>query len=104
MDTSSNGAVSSLQVSVVIPTFGCKELLIDKIKQFLAQIPRAAEILVLDQTKNHELETERSLKIYQESGDIQWIQFGPPSQPAALNRGDIRWPVTALFNTLEHHF
>jgi GT2 family glycosyltransferase len=74
-------------ISVVIPTFGRDEVLIDTIGQFLAQDPRATEILVVDQTPVHEPEAERQLREWAAQGAINWLRPDTASQPMAMNRG-----------------
>jgi GT2 family glycosyltransferase len=76
-----------LSFTVVIPTFGREDVLINTVRQFLDERPAAAEILVIDQTPEHEPDTEQHLRAFDERGDIKWIRLQHPSQPAALNRG-----------------
>lgn len=78
---------ATLPLSVLIPTFGRDVVLTDTIAQLLAQHPRAAEVIVVDQTPVHEAETEAQLKQWHESGGIRWIRRETPSQPGALNEG-----------------
>lgn len=74
-------------VSVVIPTFGRDEVLTDTIAQFLAQEPRAAEIIVVDQTSVHEPEADRQLREWAGERAIRWLRPTTASQPMAMNRG-----------------
>lgn len=74
-------------LSVVIPTFGRDEVLTDTIAQFLAQEPRAAEIVVVDQTPVHEPESERMLQAWASQGAIRWLRPSTASQPMAMNVG-----------------
>ena len=74
-------------VTIALPTFGREKVLTDTIGQLLQQTPRPAEILVLDQTPTHDAETTQFLDKHHSTGAIRWLRFGPPSQPAALNRG-----------------
>ena len=48
---------SRLSVSVAIPTYNRERVLIDTIEHVLAQNPPADEVLVIDQTEEHEPET-----------------------------------------------
>ena len=59
----------------------------DTIGQLLEQKPAAAEILVLDQTPQHNALAAMQLKSWHEQGRIRWIQIRKPSQPGALNVG-----------------
>ena len=75
----------TLPISVAIPTFGRDEVLIDTISQLLLQSPRAAEILIVDQTPKHEEATMARLTLWHQEGVIRWERLSQPSQPAALN-------------------
>lgn len=74
-------------MSVVIPTYGREQVLIDTIGHLLQQQPAAAEILVMDQTAQHAAETERMLQAWSEAGVIGWHRLDRPSITAAMNRG-----------------
>ena len=75
------------QVSVVIPTYGREQVLLDTIDLLLGLDRSPAAILVVDQTKQHDTETEERLSQLQLSGDINWIKRTPPSITAAMNHG-----------------
>lgn len=79
------GAAANLPLSVAIPTFGRETVLTETIAQLLAQQPAAAEILVVDQTPRHEVETEAKLADWQAREKIRWIRLDQASQPGALN-------------------
>lgn len=74
-----------LPICVAIPTYGREDVLVATIRQFLEQAPRAAEILVVDQTPLHETATDVQLSRWHEDGAINWIRLLHPSQPGALN-------------------
>ena len=74
-------------VSVVIPTFGRNEVLVETIERLLALDPPPAELLVMDQTASHAHEAERELASLAEAGRIRWFRLPRPSIPAAMNRG-----------------
>ncbi|MGB3766097.1 MAG: glycosyltransferase family A protein, partial [Phormidesmis sp.] len=48
-------------ISVIVPTYGREAVLCDTLKSLLAQTYSAYEVIVIDQTQNHELETQRFL-------------------------------------------
>lgn len=73
-------------ISVAIPTFGREEVLVDTIASILADAELPLEILVVDQTPDHEAETERRLSAWDRSGAIRWIRLERPSITAAMNR------------------
>ena len=77
----------SLPVSIAIPTYRREQILLDTIDYLLALQTPASEILVLDQTENHESTTELRLQELAESGSIRWLKFDQPSIPKAMNRG-----------------
>jgi GT2 family glycosyltransferase len=83
----SNSRKETVPITVVVPTYGREQILLNTLQELLRQDPVAAEILVVDQTSAHEPETERELNALQKQGRISWIHLSQPSQPAALNRG-----------------
>lgn len=76
-----------IPISVVIPTYGREQVLLETINQLLQQEPAAAEILVIDQTIKHEQETDTRLTNWHSEGKVRWIKVDQPSQPMALNIG-----------------
>lgn len=75
----------SNSVSVAIPTFNRGAILVETIGQLLALEPRAAEIVVVDQTKAHPPEIEARLADYAARGEIRLIRLPEPSIPHAMN-------------------
>lgn len=61
-------------------------MLLDTIRDVLKQDPPADEILVVDQTPQHEPATSEALQTWHDSGKIRWIHHSPPSLPGARNR------------------
>jgi GT2 family glycosyltransferase len=76
-----------MMVSVVIPTYRRKEVLLDTLRALLALPVKAAEVLVVDQTEQHEETTERVLRDWEKQGRIRWIRLPEPSITHAMNRG-----------------
>lgn len=76
----------SLDVSVVIVTFGRHEVLTDSIAYVLPQI-RGGELIVVDQNPSHPAETESRLAAWEASGEIRRIRLQPPSITSAMNTG-----------------
>ena len=74
-------------LSVVIPTYGRNEVLVNTISALLAQPQRAAEILVIDQSAEHDEATQKQLERWNFAGEIRWIFQQPPSIPKAMNAG-----------------
>jgi len=75
-----------ISVSVAVPTFNREAVLIETLEQVLAQDPPADEVLVVDQTPEHEPETEAYLHARHEEGKLRWIRHSPPNLNAARNR------------------
>jgi GT2 family glycosyltransferase len=101
--------VGVLPLSVAIPTFGRDEVLIDTISQLLAQTPRAAELLIVDQTVEHDTDTKAQLEQWHQTRQIRWERRTQPSQPAALNRALVtaNQPILLMLDDdirIEPHF
>ena len=75
------------RVSIIIPTLGRGEVVLQTIAQLRAQTAPPAEILIVDQTEDHPEHALQGLDEANRLGHIRWIRMSPPSQPAALNRG-----------------
>lgn len=75
-------------VSIVIATYGREEVLVETLKALLAIEAPADEILVVDETEQHELTTVDFLEKANLAGRIRWLKHSSPSgQVAKLNRG-----------------
>lgn len=74
-------------VSVVIPTLGREQVLLDTIALLLRQEPPPAEILLVDQTPQHEERTRAQLAAWHQEGVIRWLQLPRPSIPGSMNHG-----------------
>jgi GT2 family glycosyltransferase len=74
-------------VSVVIPTYGREDMLVDTIRRVLELDPPASELLVVDQTPAHSPLVEGELQELALAGAIEWIRLGEPSIPGAMNVG-----------------
>lgn len=73
------------QVSVVIPTYLREQVLLDTL-QFLLEL-NPAEILVVDQTEEHQASTTTALQTWDREGRIRWIRLPQPSVTHAMNTG-----------------
>jgi len=77
----------AMQVSVVIPTYRREQVLLDTVR-FLHQLhPPAAEILVVDQSEEHQPSTLDALRAWERDGTIRWLRLTRPSIPHAMNTG-----------------
>lgn len=76
-----------MPVRIVIPTYQCEGILLDTVNALLLLDQGAAEILLLDQTRVHDPDTDLMLALLQEAGFIQWLKLERPSIPGAMNQG-----------------
>lgn len=74
-------------VSVVIPTYLRERVLLETIEYLLKLKAAPAEILIVDQTPEHEAETTQALARWNSSGKIRWIRLPEPSITRAMNTG-----------------
>jgi GT2 family glycosyltransferase len=77
----------SRSLTIVVPTYGRDEVLLETLKHLIALDPPASEIIVVDQTKEHRNEICYALESWQASGSIRWLRLKDPSIPGAMNRG-----------------
>ena len=76
-----------LRVGIVIPTYRRERVLVETLEQLLRLSERADQIVVIDQTEQHESATTECLEAMHAQGAIRWIRQQPPSITAAMNRG-----------------
>ena len=88
-------SASIVQISIVIPTYGRDEVLVQTIEDLLKCDPLAMELLVIDQTPQHAADTEQRLHELHDAERIRWIRQSPPSITRAMNRGlmEARSPI-----------
>lgn len=75
------------RVSVIIATFNRERPLIDTLGDVLQLEYPDLEIIVVDQTKQHEADTARQLAQWHSLGKIRWLHGVPPGLTAARNVG-----------------
>jgi len=75
------------RVTVIIPTYQRERVLMESIDHLLKLEPGPAEILVVDQTAEHEPDVERALAELESGEQIRWIRLAPPSITHAMNVG-----------------
>ena len=73
-------------VCLAIPTYNRESVLLDSLRSTLRLRPKPHEILVIDQTSDHEKETIAFLKAAQRKGLLRWFRQFPPSLTEARNR------------------
>lgn len=77
-------------LSIVIPTYGREQVLLDTVSQLLAQARSTQdylELILIDQTARHEAQTEARLQDWSNRGDIRWLRASEPNLTRAMNRG-----------------
>lgn len=74
-------------ISVVIPTYGREQILLDTVAHLLHLNPAPTEIVIVDQTPKHEENIERALKNLEQTGKIRWLRLVEPSITHAMNVG-----------------
>ncbi|MCZ2079311.1 MAG: glycosyltransferase family 2 protein [Bryobacterales bacterium] len=68
-----------------MPTYLREQMLVETVANALALDPSPDEILVIDQTPQHELQTEAFLREQESASRIRRIRLSPPNLPAARN-------------------
>jgi GT2 family glycosyltransferase len=74
-------------LSVVIPTYRREQVLLNTLEYLLCLDPAPSEILVVDQTPEHEPLTTHELSRLESGGRIRWIRLPHPSITHAMNTG-----------------
>lgn len=80
-------AIPCAEIAIVIPTYGRERVLLDTIECLLRQNVRPAELLIVDQTVQHEAATCQELHDWEQQGAITLIRLPAPSVPLAMNTG-----------------
>lgn len=78
---------SASDITVIVPTIGREEVLLDTIRACLDEPQPPAEVIVVDQSKSHEPETLRQLNEWMQQGRVKVLKPDIASQPAAMNVG-----------------
>jgi len=64
-----------------------EEVLLETVQQVLNQVPRAIEVIIVDQSPLHEPATETQLAELDRQCRIKWIRLNEPSIPKSMNCG-----------------
>ncbi len=89
---------NSVPISIIIPTYGREQVLIETIESLRELQTMPAEIIVVDQSESHQADVEGRLTGWVEDGSIRWIKLSSPSIPHAMNTGLLnQTQQTALF-------
>ena len=76
-----------MSLSVVIPTYRRDQVLVDTIRCLHALHPPADEIVIVDQSEQHDPETTSALQAWHDAGRICWLRLTQPSITHAMNSG-----------------
>jgi GT2 family glycosyltransferase len=92
--------MAALPVTIAIPTYRREQVLLDTLAYLATLDAPAAEILVLDQTEEHEATTEQALREMNERGAIRWLRLPQPSIPMAMNQGMVhaKYPLVLFLD------
>jgi GT2 family glycosyltransferase len=74
-------------VTVVIPTIGREQVLLDTIRACLDESEQPGDVIVVDQSKQHDPGTVEQLEAWRKQGRVQVLTPDVASQPAAMNVG-----------------
>jgi len=72
-------------ISIAIPTYGRDQVLIETVQALLNLSSPACNLLVIDQSPFHSIETERQLEQWQKLHKIDWVRRDRPSIVGAMN-------------------
>ncbi|MDP9190987.1 MAG: glycosyltransferase [Acidobacteriota bacterium] len=76
---------SAVPLTIAIPTYERGTVLCDTIEHLLALDPRAAEIVIVDQTRVHPPDVAARLEAWERAGVIRVFRLEAPSIPRAMN-------------------
>ena len=76
-----------MRISVVIPTYQRERVLVETIDYLLRLEPGPEEVLIVDQTAEHNADTELVLAELERKGKIRWLRLSRPSITHAMNVG-----------------
>ena len=82
-----NEGKSTVDVSVILPTYNRNAVLRKTIECLLKQDPAAKEIIVIDQSRNHDEETRAFLDACKSNQYFRYIYQSEPNAQRARNRG-----------------
>lgn len=80
---------TAADITVIIPTIGREDVLLNTIRACLEEPEPPCSVIVVDQSKEHEPETVRQLEEWQQLGRVTVLTPDIASQPAAMNVGTL---------------
>jgi GT2 family glycosyltransferase len=92
--------MSSGGLTIVVPTYGRDDVLLKTLTHLFALSPPASEIIVVDQTEQHDEQVLCAIDSWQASGQMRWLRLGNPSIPGAMNLGllEARYPIVLFLD------
>jgi GT2 family glycosyltransferase len=75
------------RITIAIPTYRREAVLVNTLMALLDLDKPAAEIIVLDQSEQHQFDTDKSLRALADRARIRWLRLREPSITKAMNRG-----------------
>jgi GT2 family glycosyltransferase len=85
--TDHDNAAPRPTISVVIPTYRREQVLLDTLEHVARQLRPGDEVVVVDQTAEHEPATEEALGRLAEAGAVRWYRRAKPHICEAMNAG-----------------
>jgi len=79
--------MSLSSISIVIPTYKRERVLLETIDYLLNLESAPREILIVDQTEQHDFDTQQTLAELETAKKIRWIRLREPSITHAMNVG-----------------
>lgn len=76
-------------ISIIIPTYQREQILIETLAYIFALPVTAAQVIVVDQTTQHEPDVFSQLEQWHQQSKIHWICLSQPSIPHAMNEGAV---------------
>jgi glycosyltransferase involved in cell wall biosynthesis len=74
-----------MNISVAIPSYGRNQVLVETIDALLALDAPSVDLVLVDQTPNHDPPTEAALRNWQREGRLRWFKLLKPSITKAMN-------------------
>jgi glycosyltransferase involved in cell wall biosynthesis/GT2 family glycosyltransferase len=74
-----------MNLTVAIPSYGRNQVLVQTIDALLALDLQTVDLLLVDQTLNHDAPTEAALRLWQQEGRLRWLRLQRPSITMAMN-------------------
>src|SRR5262245_4037064 len=76
-----------MRISCVIPTMNRGEVLCSTVEMLLSQSAPPYEVIIVDQTPEHNESVRSRLKAWQEKGEIKWLAQSEANASKARNTG-----------------